>query len=76
MEPKVISEGSMPLKIIAGSIFMVWLALVIAGKGGFVHLLLFNALGVAFVEVLRMYRTNLHVRDEAEDRTLHPPAAS
>lgn len=65
-----------PLKIIAGSIFAIWLALVLAGKGGFVHLLLFNALGVGFVEALRIYRTNLRVSDFEADRTMQPPAAS
>lgn len=65
-----------PLKVIAGAIFTVWLGLVLAGKGGFVHLLLFNALGVAFIESLRVYRTNMRVRDGFEDRTQHPPAAS
>jgi hypothetical protein len=66
----------MPLKIIAGVLFLLWLALVAVGKGGFVHLILFNALGVAFVEGLRVYRTNLRVRDDAGDRTLGPPSAS
>ncbi len=47
------------LKIIAGLLFGVWLVLVLAGKGGFVHLLLLNALGVAAVELMTMYRTRL-----------------
>lgn len=54
-----LGRGTMPLKIIAASLLLVWLILVVLGKGGFVHLLLFNALGVGFVELLRMYRTNM-----------------
>jgi hypothetical protein len=49
----------MALKVIAVSLFGVWLLLVIGGKGGFVHLLLLNALGVAAVEAVGQYRQRL-----------------
>lgn len=38
---------------------MIWLVLVLLGKGGFVHILLLNGLGVAAVEALTMYRTRM-----------------
>ena len=66
----------MPLKIIAGLLFIIWLGLVAVGKSGFVHLVLFVALGVAFVEALRIYRTGLRAPAKAEDRTLQTPTAS
>lgn len=47
------------LKIIAALLLMIWLVLVLLGKGGFVHILLLNGLGVAAVEALTMYRTRM-----------------
>lgn len=47
------------LRIITGILLTIWLFLVIIGKGGFVHLLLLNALGVASVEVITMYRSRV-----------------
>jgi hypothetical protein len=47
----------MVLRLIAATLFVMWLALVFAGKGGFVHLLLFNAIGVAAVEVMTEIRS-------------------
>jgi hypothetical protein len=47
------------LRIIASILFFIWLLLVLLGKGGFVHLLLFTALGVASVEVMTIYRCRL-----------------
>ena len=49
----------MALKVIAVSLFGVWLLLVIGGKGGFVHLLLLNAIGVVSVEAVGQYRQRL-----------------
>jgi len=40
----------------------IWFVLtVFLGKGGFVHLLLLNALGVGFTELLINYRTRMPV---------------
>ena len=47
------------LRVIAGGLFLIWLALVLLGKGGFVHLLLLNAIGVASVEVMTIYRARV-----------------
>ncbi len=47
------------LRIITGILLLVWLVLVLIGKGGFVHLLLLNALGVAAVELMTMYRSRI-----------------
>jgi hypothetical protein len=49
----------MVLRLIAAVLFGVWLMLVLFGKGGFVHLLLLNALGVASVEMMTMIRTRM-----------------
>ncbi len=47
------------LRIITGILLLTWLVLVIMGKGGFVHLLLLSALGVASVEVMTVYRARM-----------------
>ena len=47
------------LRIIIGITLGVWLLLILIGKGGFVHLLLLVAAGVATVEILRIYRSNM-----------------
>jgi hypothetical protein len=52
-------SGNMLLRIVAGVLFAIWLALLIAGKKGFIHLLLLNALGVLFTELLVTYRTKM-----------------
>ena len=49
----------MGLRVLAAILFMVWLTLVLLGKGGFVHLLLFNAIGVASVEVMTVIRAKM-----------------
>jgi len=51
----------MALKIIAASLFGTWLLLVIGGKGGFVHLLILNAIGVAAVEAVGQYRRRMTI---------------
>jgi hypothetical protein len=38
------------LWIVSLTLFVVWLALVVAGKGGFVHILILCAVAVAVVE--------------------------
>lgn len=50
------------LRIVAVAIFLVWLGLVIAGKGGFVHILLLNAIGFASVIVMTEVRTRMRPR--------------
>ena len=47
------------LKIIAALLFGIWLVLVLLGKGGFVHILLLNGIGVAAVEAMTIYRTQM-----------------
>ena len=49
----------MGLKVLAAILFGVWLTLVLLGKGGFVHLLLFNAIGVAGVEIMTIIRSRM-----------------
>ena len=51
----------MILRFIAGILLGIWLVLVLIGKGGFVHLLLLNAVGVAAVEIMTVYRTRLTI---------------
>jgi hypothetical protein len=70
------THDAMPLRIIAAALFLIWLALVLMGKGGFVHLLFFNALGVAFIEALRVYRTNLRFHERSADQTPERSSAS
>jgi len=52
----------MTLKIIAGILLLTWLILVLMGKGGFVHILLLNGLGVAAVEAMTIVRTRMTER--------------
>jgi hypothetical protein len=47
------------LKIIAAILLGIWFVLVLLGKGGFVHILLLNGLGVAAVEAMTIYRTRM-----------------
>lgn len=47
----------MALRLIAGIILGIWFILVLMGKGGFVHLLLLNGIGVLSVEVMTMIRS-------------------
>ena len=49
----------MALKLIAGILLVTWLVLVLIGKGGFVHILLLNGLGVATVEIMTIIRTRM-----------------
>lgn len=50
---------ALPLRLITGVLWAIWLVLVLAGKGGFVHLLLLSGIGVAAVEVVTVYRTRM-----------------
>jgi hypothetical protein len=54
-----ITSGIMALKYIAATLFGIWIVLVLAGKGGFVHLLLLNAIGLAVVYLMGRYRARM-----------------
>ena len=47
------------LRVLIGVCISIWLVLVLIGKGGFVHLLLLNAVGLAAVELLAVYRPRM-----------------
>ena len=49
----------MILRLIAGVLLVVWLMLVLIGKGGFVHILLLNGIGVAVVDLMTVVRTRM-----------------
>lgn len=49
----------MVLRIIAGVLLGIWFVLVLMGKGGFVHLLLLNGIGIAVVEAMTVVRSRL-----------------
>ena len=49
----------MTLRIIAGILVAIWLLLVLLGRGGFFHLLLLSAIGVAFVDAVGVYRSKM-----------------
>ncbi len=49
------------LKLIAIALLTTWLVLVLIGKGGFVHILLLNALGVGAVVAMTELRTRMTV---------------
>lgn len=51
----------MGLRLITLILFGIWLLLVLAGKGGFVHLLLLNAIGVGAVDLVGRYRSRITV---------------
>jgi hypothetical protein len=53
----------MVLRVIAGVLLLIWLLLVLMGKGGFVHILLLNGLGVAAVAIMTSIRTRMTVRN-------------
>ena len=46
-------------KIVAGLLFVLWLALVLIGKGGLNHILLLSSIGIAVVETMVFYRTRM-----------------
>jgi hypothetical protein len=47
------------LRIAAGVLLSIWVVLLLLGKGGLVHLILLNALGVIFTDLLVTYRTRM-----------------
>jgi hypothetical protein len=61
---KSLEEGTkgreyLNLRLITGILMGLWLLLVLLGKGGFIHLLLLSAVGVAFVDLLGVYRSRI-----------------
>lgn len=55
----LVIENIMFTRLLAGVLLGIWLVLVLLGKGGFVHLLLLGAIGVAVVEIMTVYRTRM-----------------
>ncbi|MFZ1701523.1 MAG: hypothetical protein WBO10_04290 [Pyrinomonadaceae bacterium] len=49
----------MVLRILSALLFVIWLALVLAGKGGFVHFLLLISIGIAGTEIVALYRPKM-----------------
>ena len=47
------------IRIIAGTLLAIWLLLVLMGKGGFVHLLLLNGVGLWVVDAVSFYRSRV-----------------
>lgn len=47
------------LRLIAAILTGVWILLVLLGKGGFIHLFLLSAIGVAFVDLVGVYRSRM-----------------
>lgn len=54
-------KEDLKLKLIAGILLGIWLLLILLGKGGFVHLLLLGGIGVAVVEIVRLYRAQVKI---------------
>jgi hypothetical protein len=48
-------------RIAAAILVAIWLLLVLLGKGGFVHLILLTALGIASVNAVATYRARMTV---------------
>ena len=46
----------MGVKIIWGALLGIWLVLVVAGKGGFVHILLLCGISILLVDLVSKYR--------------------
>lgn len=51
--------GVLKLLWIAAILLGIWLILVLLGKGGFIHLFLLSAIGVAFVDVVGICRSRM-----------------
>ena len=53
----------MVARIVSTVLFLIWLVLVLMGKGGLVHLLLIAAVCFASVDVVSAYRSRMTVGD-------------
>lgn len=50
-------EGNIvTLRLIAAALLGLWLLFILLGKGGFIHLFLLSAIGIAFVDAVGTYR--------------------
>ena len=49
----------MVVRIVSTVLFLIWLVLVLIGKGGLVHLLLIAAVCTASVDVVAVYRSRI-----------------
>jgi hypothetical protein len=47
------------IRLLASALLIVWLVLVIAGKGGFVHLFLLNGIVIWIVDLVSVYRARM-----------------
>jgi hypothetical protein len=47
------------LRILGSVLIVIWLALLVAGKGGFIHLLLLNGIGIWVVDLVSRYRAKM-----------------
>jgi hypothetical protein len=50
---------SVLLGIISLALLIIWLVLVVLGKGGFVHLLLLNGIVIGVIDAVSMYRARM-----------------
>ena len=53
----------MVARIVSTVLFLIWLVLVLIGKGGLVHLLLIAAVCTASVDAVAVYRSRMTVTD-------------
>ena len=49
----------MGLRILGSVLIIVWLALFVLGKSGFIHLLLLNGIGIWVVDLVSRYRAQM-----------------
>ena len=47
------------LRIIATALLVLWLVLVLLGKGGFIHLLLLNGIVIWVIDAVSIYRSQM-----------------
>lgn len=50
------------IRIIAAVLLVIWLVLVLMGKGGLVHLLLLNAVVIWVIDAVSIYRGSMSTR--------------
>jgi hypothetical protein len=52
-------EQNMGLRIFATALLVLWLLLLVLGKGGFIHLLLLNGIVIWVIDTVSMYRSQM-----------------
>ena len=55
----------MGVKILWGALLGLWLVLVLAGKGGFVHILMFIGISIMLVDLVSQYRAGYFRRKKS-----------